>query len=252
MPIIFGIDGTDGWAINTAGRNRSYDANFANSFVRRIASGRGNNTRYERGPLVHGGNLDNSVMAGVQFIKQRRAAEPSQPILLTGYSRGAAGVIQVAKLLDRERNPPNIAAIMLFDCVDRHISFNTDTIPNNVSSVLHVMRDPSAASREGFGNSGLRHFPATDYEPLKKFKCTHGGMGGCPWIPDQSKGQKPTDMIDEGMGVPRIVGVVPTPMGAQPQWAGDGKTRVTFQEDALVSAQVWEFCQPYLKRKGFL
>ncbi len=253
MAIILGIDGTDGWWVNGPWRDNSYDTNFADSFVRKIASGKGANAKYERGPLVHGGNLDISVSSGVQFILQRRKAGVYDPILLTGYSRGAAGVIQVAKQLARGSEPVMVEAMMLFDCVDRHVSFDTPLIPSNVRNVLHVLRHPAAQSREGFGNSGLNYNAGkTNYEPLKKFMCTHGGMGGCPWKPDKSKGQKGTDYIDEGMGIPRITGIVPTPMGAQPKWEGDGMTKVTFNADASVSQSVWVYCQTYLQRHGFI
>ncbi len=250
MAIIVGIDGTDGWWVNGPWRDKSYDENFKNSFVRKIAYGKGPNSKYERGPLTHGGNLDNSVSACYQFILQKIASGVYDPILLTGYSRGAAGVVEVAKYLNRVRVPIAVEAMMLFDCVDRHVTFNTDTVPPNVKNVLHVMRDPAAQSREGFGNSGTKHFAATKYEPLKKFMCTHGGMGGCPWKP--GKGQKQSDYIDEGMGVPRLTGVISTPMGVSPKFEGDGMTKVTFQQDAAISTTVWTYAVPYLQRHGFI
>lgn len=121
---------------------------------------------------------------------------------------------------------------MLFDCVDRHVVIDAEVIPRNVAHVRHVIRSKAAKSRESFDNDGMRHYPETDYPAAYEFMCTHGGMGGMPWTPDTSKGETLDTIIDEG-GV-------------------DGKTAITFGQDARVSLQVWEFCVPFFNQHKFI
>src|SRR5690606_36336474 len=152
MAIIVGIDGTGGGTFPGAARNARYDRDFANSFVRRI-TGRGDPDRaYFRGPVTFGGGLMDAISGGFQFIKSRRDAGVRDPILLTGYSRGAAGVVALANRLKNANE--DVEALLLFDCVDRHIGIDAEVIPNNVGYVMHVVRDPRSKSRESFGNDG--------------------------------------------------------------------------------------------------
>ncbi len=227
MAIIVGIDGTGGGVFPGQSRNARYDQDFANSFVRRI-TGRGDPDRaYFRGPVTFGGGLMDAIAGGLQFILNRRAAGVTDPILLTGYSRGAAGVVALAKRL-KDRNI-DVEALLLFDCVDRHIGIDAEVIPNNVGYVMHVVRDPRAKSRESFGNDGLRYSAPTVFPNAYSFVCTHGGMGGTPWQP--AVGTPMTDLIDEGFP--------------------DGKTTITYAEDARVSARIWSFVQPFMRDHGF-
>lgn len=253
MAIIVGIDGTDDSVYDGKERDERYDKNFANSFVRKIASGSTPGSLYERGPLMHGGNLDMAIANAKMHVLREINRGNRGPVLLTGYSRGAAGVVQLATILGRMMpHPVTIEAMLLFDCVNRHTSIESAVIPGNVRNVLHVIRDPLAASREGFGNSGLEFNGAfTNYEPLRLFKCTHGGMGGCPWSPDFDKRQTWGDLIDEGIGLPHKSGSINTPLGSIPTYSGDGLTTVTFAEDHRVSATVWESCLPFMKKHGF-
>lgn len=252
MAIIVGIDGTDDSFYDGKARDDRYDKNFAGSFVRKIAHGRGPGSLYERGPLMHGGNLDMAIASAELHIQKEINRGNPGPLLLTGYSRGAAGVVALATRLNRFPVPIPVAAMLLFDCVNRHTSIESAVIPTNVFNVLHVVRDPRAASREGFGNSGLKcDRSATNYEPLKLFACTHGGMGGCPWSPDMKKGQKWNDLIDEGVGLPHRSGSIKLPFVSIPTFSGDGLTRVTFADDHRVSATVWEACKPFLLKHGY-
>jgi hypothetical protein len=228
MAIVVGIDGTGSAFLPGAGRDREYDAAFANSFVSRICRGGGSNKAYFRGPVALGGGLPEAIEGGLQFIRARRAARVMDPIVLTGYSRGAAGVVSMAARLQRERI--DVRALLLFDCVDRHLAIDADEIPNNVANVYHVIRDPQSGSRESFDNDGMHYRPPTVFPTAYSFMCTHGGMGGCPWTP--APGQRMSDLIDEG-GV-------------------DGMTRITFAQDASVSQQVWSHCQPFMRTHGFI
>jgi len=238
MGILVGIDGTGSAVTPGAGRDRDYDVAFANSFVRRICNSGGPHALYRRGPVALGGGLVDAIQAGLQHITTKRNSGVTGDVLLTGYSRGAAGVVSLASRLNDAHIP--VRAIMLFDCVDRHMFIDAETIPGNVANVLHVVRDPASSSRESFGNDGLRYNPATTHYGLPneqgrayQFLCTHGGMGGCPW---NATGHAPTDIINEGFGA---------------GW-WDGATTITYQQDAAVSAQVWQFVRPFLTTHGFI
>ncbi len=233
MPIVVGIDGT-GSAINPgAQRDRDYDVAFANSFVRRICNAGGPLALYRRGPVALGGGLAEAVGAGVNHVVTARRSNPGEPVLLTGYSRGALGAVVVAKRLKSQGI--HVQALLMFDCVDRHLFFDAEVIPDNVANVMHVMRHPDAGSRESFGNDGVVYYPAkTNYEPIARFLCTHGGMGGCPWdIPAGSSG---SDIIDEGFGA----------------GSNDGATNVSYDQDRRVSAEVWAHVQPFIRRFRFM
>ena len=146
--------------------------------------------------------------------------------MLTGYSRGAAGVVSLAKKL--KNDGIYVRAMLLFDCVDRHLFIDAAVIPNNVGYVMHVIRDPRSGSRESFSNDGMLYNPPTVYPNAYTFMCTHGGMGGTPW---DATGHSPSEIIDEG-GI-------------------DGKTNITYGDDAKVSEQIWDFVQPFIQTHGF-
>ena len=227
MNIIAGIDGTHPDLFPGDDRNRRYDQAFQNSFVTRIAR-RGGNTSYWRGPVLLGGGLVPAINGAVSHIERLvRTTRGVTNVLLTGYSRGAAGIVVVAKeLADRGIN---VRAMLLFDAVDRQLFVDADVIPNNVGHVMHVVRDSRGSSRESFDNDGLRSRPPTRVEAFK-FMCTHGGMGGCP--AEMPRGGRTTDRIDEG--------------------GYDGMTTITYQQDARVSEQVWRHVQPFISTYGFM
>jgi hypothetical protein len=228
MAIIVGIDGTGGGALPTDARDRQYDIDFERSFVRRIANGGGANSMYLRGPVTMGGGLVDAVNNGFNFIIGRLASGVREPILLTGYSRGAAGVVAIAKKLQDQGK--NVRALLMFDCVDRHITIDAERVPTNVANVMHVIRDPLSESRESFGNAGLAYSPPTNYPTPTKFLCTHGGMGGCPWV--TPIGHSPSDFVDEGFP--------------------DNLTTISYLQDAQISQTVWAFVQPFMRTHGFI
>jgi hypothetical protein len=227
VPIIVGIDGTGGGANPGPGRDARYDQEMRGSFVSRIVAEGGAHTRYFRGPATFGGGLVDAISQGFEFIKFKKRAHPNESVLLTGYSRGAAGVVSLASTLQDARI--DVRAIMLFDCVDRHVVVDAEIIPSNVGFVHHVIRDPRSESRESFGNDGLSYRRPTVYPAAYKFLCTHGGMGGVPWRP--GPGQSMSDFVDEGFP--------------------DGITTISFEKDAQVSTRVWNFCVPFLQTHGF-
>ena len=228
MIISVGIDGTGGDVIPGAARDNRYDVTFTDSFVRRLCSPDTVNKRYFRGPVALGGGLLDAISGGAEFIIGRRKAGVSDPIVLTGYSRGAAGVVAMAKVLQRKNI--DVRAMLLFDCVDRHLLIDAEVIPNNVEYVFHVVRSPNSGSRETFSNDGLRYRPPTNYPAAYAFMCTHGGMGGKPWV--IPAGVVSDEVVDEG--------------------GMDGKTKITYAQDAKVSAEVWDFVQPFIQKHGYL
>jgi hypothetical protein len=257
MTILVGIDGTGSAILPGADRNAAYDVAFANSFVKRMCDANPF-ARYFRGPLALGGELPEAIDGGVNYILGRRRQFPNAPILLTGYSRGATGVVVVAKRLKKLDIP--VRALMMFDCVDRHLAFDADIVPNNVENVCHVIRDPAGKSRLSFGNDGLRFNPPTNYiQPVRMFMCTHGGMGGTPWtIP---AGKVSTDFIDEGAleasisarTSPSLVDAIPGVRTARElQTISNYRTNITYEQDARVSGNIWDHVQPFLRTHAFL
>ena len=228
MAIIVGIDGTGGAFIPGVTRDAEYDIAFRNSFVRRISHNRGANAHYLRGPVALGGGLVAAINDGYNFIIRRHASDVTEPILLTGYSRGAAGIVALAKKLKNARK--DVRAILMFDCVDRHLVVDSEFIPNNIGHVMHVMRSPNSGSRESFDNDGLKYSSPTIYPTPQTFMCTHGGMGGCPW--PTPIGSSPRDLIDEGLS--------------------DGLTNITYLQDAQVSTTVWTSVMPFMTTHGFI
>lgn len=226
MPLLVGIDGTGSAVTPGEQRDRDYDVNFANSFVSRLCKPPTRNRRYFRGPVALGGGLVDAINDGYNFLTMRHRQNPEEPILLTGYSRGAAGVVSLSGRLKKANIP--VKALLLFDCVDRHLFIDAEVIPNNVGYVMHVIRDPKSGSRESFSNDGMSYSPPTIYPNAYSFMCTHGGMGGTPW---DMTGHSANEIIDEG-GI-------------------DGKTNITYGNDKAVSEQVWSFVQSFIQTHGF-
>ncbi len=239
MPILVGIDGTGSAVSPGTARDRQYDIDFANSFVKRICAGKAN-ARYIRGPVLLGGGVVEGISDGVGFIETKHRQMPNEPILLTGYSRGAAEAVAVAQRLQSLKI--NVKALMLFDCVDRSADMDSGIIPNNVENVCHVIRNPATRSRATFSNSGMRFNAPTKYPPAVMFMCTHGGMGGTPWaVP---KGGNMNEFIAEGSAEAWL-----SPVRNEPVWTYH--TNVTYAQDVAVSATVWSHVQPFLIRNGF-
>lgn len=257
MSILVGIDGTGEAVVPGADRDAAYDTAFANSFVRRMCNVN-SHSRYFRGPVALGGGLPEAITGGVNYIVSMKRQRPNESVLLTGYSRGAAGVVVIAKRLKDLHI--NVDALMMFDCVDRHLAFDADEVPNNVLNVCHVIRNPAGRSRLSFDNDGMRYRSPTNYVlPVRMFMCTHGGMGGTPWqIPSGKRG---TDYIDEGTGEavysaqtsPSIADGIPGVRALREMnTVREYHTNVTYDQDARVSGDIWSYVQPFLRTHGFL
>lgn len=242
MPIIVGIDGSSGdlvtersiFGINIGeGRNKQYDLDFGMSFVSRICKPESPNKKYLRGPSQFGGGLMAAINQGTDFIINRMKVA-KQPVLLTGYSRGAAGAICIAKnLWERERI--TVKALLLFDCVDRHMFIDAAVIPDNVDRVHHVFRDPESNSRNSFNNDGKLFAGLAKKYTEKAYFCTHGGMGGVPWQPDE--GQARNSYIDEGLESSILT------------WSG--RTNITYDQDERESKRIWSELKTFMFDQGF-
>lgn len=238
MSLIVGIDGSDSelWAITDA-RNRTYDDFFKNSFVSKICKPEVNGKKYFRGPIADGTGLGYAIDQGERCIINLRNGGNREPILLTGYSRGGLGVIVIANRL-RIRSIP-VRAMMLFDPVDRHGSYGGTVIPNNVENLCNVMRNPRANSRHSFGNTGTAvrsgSWTRVYRGAVRRFMCTHGGMGGVPWNARRD-GKQPGDYIDEGG--------LEEPFNAH--------TNITYAEDVEHSQWVWNDVVPFLREHRFI
>ena len=240
MSILVGIDGTSDDFFPYGDHNERYDDAFVNSFVRKLCDEPpAANKKYLRGPLATGGGALQAANQGLEFILAQHRADATVPILLTGYSRGGAGVIFIATRLKQQNI--DVEAMLLFDCVDRfsvphsrpgvgNENIDATVIPNNVGDVLHVLRSPESGSRINFGNSGRQSSPPTRYKEAF-FTCTHAGIGGVPWqVP---AGQSANDVIEEG-------------------WPFfGGKTNVTYTQDAWGSSRVWSYVGPFIREHGF-
>jgi len=232
MPILVGIDGTGGGTIPGNARDARYDVDFANSFVSKLCKFKPN-ALYCRGPVTLGGGLDIAIFNGLKFIEgKRKELGESEPILVTGYSRGALGAMVIAQRLQRQNI--KVRAAVLFDCVDRHGDYDAEVVPNNVENILHVIRDSKANSRHSFGNDAMKYRMPTKYEGPFTFMCTHGGMGGTPW--KRPPTTPATDLIDEG--------------ASEEFW--NETTAISYQQDENVSKDVWNYCQVFLKTHRFI
>jgi hypothetical protein len=232
--ILAGIDGTGVW--DDADFARDFQFSFVNYICHHTPV---SHAHYWRGPSTLGLECTSLVVSAYEWILSQRSAD-QEGVLLIGYSRGAACVVEVAQLLQEQG--VSVRGMMLFDCVDRDILNDAARIPDNVREVWHVTRDRMSASRESFGNDGLEHGAGTIYHPYS-FLGTHGAMGGTPWLPPGfTRGEAPAGgwddygpsdfLIDEG-GV-------------------DGLTNITYRQDRECSTLIWNTLSPTLRRVGFI
>ncbi len=259
--ILVGIDGTGELS------NREYQPNFRNSFVNTIV--RNSNAKYKhylRGPASDGVDMIALASKAYTFIHLHRHAHPHTRILLTGYSRGGAGVVDVARRL--KKDGVTVDGMVLFDPVDRSGTSDAYDVTNNVLHMVKALRSTLTLSRISFNNCATSWHAPTRCE-AKYFWATHGGLGGCPWavVP----GERPTQFIDEDdWGSERALSaVVYDVMGLEWKQPADYKgtldqlrvrredmadkrTQVTYVQDADGAKQVWGWVYPRLLKLGFL
>ncbi|MEY1556981.1 hypothetical protein AB3Y40_15230 [Yoonia sp. R2331] len=243
MDIYFGIDGTG------PDDNDTYKTDFQSSHVRQLfEQWHTPLAGYLRGPRWHGTGTPAKSKQGLDWVVEQwekqqklatvRSALSAKPtrIFLSGYSRGGAAVIELAYNLNKKGIP--VHCMMLFDAVDRSPLENCDTISKNVAMVYHALRDPKAGSRESFGNCGLKH-PSKGLPVFRKFFCTHGGVGGCPWDKAGKSGK-----IEE-MSTKAKIGAVAA-MGKHLADIHDF-TNVTVAQDKAGALASWQWMQSNLR-----
>ena len=221
--ILLGIDGTGDFS------KVSYARDMTNSFVAYIIRhSKVKLKRYIRGPGFDGTDMAAIVSKGYDFVRLALAANKDAHVLLTGYSRGGAGVIAVAQRLKEDRK--RVHTMMLFDAVDRAIGVDTARIPENVDRIVHARRDAVMVSRPSFGNCGSAWGSPTKCE-VRLFRGTHGAIGGVHWKRPAHK--KPTDLIKE-------------------DWEFVDSTKVSYAQDLICAKEVWTWVSPRLQTYGFL
>jgi hypothetical protein len=192
--MLIGIDGTGagpflsfdlgGWL--PPEERPGYYADMKSSFVRELVQEYQGEwgSNYFRGPTLLGEECGAIADACMKFARSPIAS--GAPIYLTGYSRGGAIAIEVAKRIRAEFPQVRIPVMALFDAVDRELTFgDLQTIPGNVDLVFHARRDRIVGSRVYFGNCGTKAEPPCALVQ-QTFVTTHGGMGGVPWGPVHS------------------------------------------------------------------
>ncbi len=176
--------------------NSVYDQAMKNSFVNQITRAMGSNARYHRGPASITINTVSQTWSGLVQVLKSEATE----IYLTGYSRGAAAVTELAHYLKDQTL--NVEAMFLFDPVKRELSLpNAGTVPGNVKNCYTLLR--SLAGAKGITDS-LRRWDSklSDADPYQRrwmgttsniFQSanthheqavvagSHGALGGSPW-----------------------------------------------------------------------
>jgi hypothetical protein len=223
MIVLGGVDGT-----SPEWDNDKYKQIFKYSHIRTLCdSWQDGPVNYERGPVT----LDNKPDYLTRDLARRTFdfvmghwKAGAKAVFLAGYSRGGAAVIEVAKWLKAENVP--VECLLLLDPVDRSwnvgvgpgLGWRNTPVVDTVKQVIYAQRDYAAKSRESFGNCGtvLQNSQKT-IKYYKTFFCTHGGVGGVPWLEPE------IGFIDEG--------------------PPDFKTHVTVPMDILgsLSSRDWAF-----------
>jgi hypothetical protein len=238
--ILIGVDGTG------ATDDRAYARDMKDSFVNQIVRNSPipvANKKYHRGPDWTGlGIKFTSASEGLgtklirptalraeikQLLGQQPKGKGPCRIFLTGYSRGAAVVINTAALL--KQDGIDVEALFLFDAVQRSFQLEAKLIPANVKHCYHAIRDPNTHSRDSFGNCGLSRADGRKLDGFEKFFTTHGGMGGTPW---GQKGAGKDGFIHESFP--------------------DGATRVTPSAESQGMAKVHTWMWAFLRHHGVL
>lgn len=260
--IVIGIDGT-GELLDS-----NYKRSFENSFVNKIIrSSPAAYKKYIRGPYSDGADMGSIVGEGHEFFRLARAMITTTPtVLLTGYSRGGAGVIDLARRLKNEGF--TVYGMMLFDPVDRSGASEGYDVPNNVLHMVQARRATLTLSRISFNNCAVAWHHPTKCE-RQFFWATHGGLGGCPWTPKLGFGEQ--DYVDENeyfneTGLSSTVydvmrlewhrpddyhGSLDQLRKRRHDLLGD-RTQVTYSQDRAGAEKVWQWALPRLNRLGFV
>ncbi|WP_182085776.1 hypothetical protein [Aureimonas sp. ME7] len=245
MDLFAGIDGTGPIS------NPTYAAQFAHSFVNRLHSRGGwGKSYYLRGPNMDGQDtrqLSRMILREVEGDLHRTSARKVSRVFLAGYSRGGAAVIRVCRELAQHGHV--VDGLILFDAVDRSLTVAADRIPSNVRNCYHARRHPSALSRNWWHNcgNGPENGARTNYVQ-EYFLCTHGAMGGMPWLTADTDGKINEAMTDRTVSG-RLLQAGPLSLPfviANEAHRLASKTNITIEEDRKASARVFVAANTFL------
>lgn len=237
MMIFAGVDGTG------PRNNALYSAEFRYSFVQRMARSWGEKGpwQYQRGPSDLGLNTKDLADAAAGFVEKARndyvarfprERHPKVGVFLAGYSRGGAAVIDACWSL--QTLGINVDCLVLCDAVQRTVGYMSTTIPSNVRVCYHAVRDPHTFSRNWFGNCGRQVESSGTLYRERSFFCTHGGVGGVPWLTAGESGAIEEDgSFMDASPFRRIM------LPGQSEHGNSGRTSITPTVDHLVSEQTW-------------
>lgn len=228
--MIIGIEGTgsQGWE----------NDNLCRTFVRRILHATTlRPASYFIGPSNTG--FDGQAIVNGAMDALLNGAR-SGPIVLVGYSRGAAYCLELC-----QRFVGTIDVLVMFDAVARQTDMKIpEKVPGNVALCYHAYRDPRAGSRYFFGNVGLTHASTSTKFEKKMFYGSHGAIGGTSY----------NAASDEGTVGNFVGNIVTTAVGA----GADDRQHLNIAPyamtssaaDAKAAAAVVEWIVPRLVKAG--
>lgn len=168
--MIIGIEGTGSQGWGNDDLNRSFVRRVLEQTTIRPAS-------YFIGPNNSGSDGE-AICDGAHTAL--KAGHHNKPVVLVGYSRGAAYCMYIAQ--QAEKWGGVIDLLIMFDAVARQKEFAVpDKIPKNVKRCYHAYRDPRAGSRYFFQNVGFSVESTQTKLEKEMFFGSHGAIGGVSW-----------------------------------------------------------------------
>ena len=177
-----------------------YDEAMKTSFCYQLSGQLAAKSFYLRGPSLFGTEVHEEARAVYRWLKAAHEQDPTQRLMLAGYSRGGSAAIMACEMLERDQVP--VDSLFLFDAVGRHEYPGGNVIPANVRFSRHARRSLAAdfveryegtikgihliggfenPVRPLFGNVGLRWRGDGDHQPAERFLGSHGALGGVGW-----------------------------------------------------------------------
>jgi hypothetical protein len=265
IDLFVGVDGTG------PDDDAQYATDFSNSCVRELSliwhtfnknSASGKQSYYLRGPNMPdtAPRTKDTAEKLVEFILEsvRLSTHQKTPlnIHLAGYSRGGAAVILVCNEL--KKAGVTVEALLLYDAVNMTWDVSgVDLVPDNVRYAFHAMPDPDIPTRPEFIRCGraAQDKTKTMWITEDRFRCTHGGMGGVPWVPQEEPPRSTWEVAAPWVLAGPMAGVVAGAMEARrfqlqrhrdngliveprPGIVPDNRTPVSYELDRLESERV--------------
>ena len=199
--MIIGIEGTGSQDWGDGDLQRTFVRRILNETTLRPAS-------YFIGPNNQGSDATQIINGAFQALLN---GAHNKPVVLVGYSRGAAYCLEIARRFGLDGGFVDI--LVMFDAVSRQGDISIpENVPGNVGKCFHAYRDPRAGSRYFFSNVGL-HMDQKSKNSFEKksFFGSHGAIGGTYY-----------NAYAEEHAVPYTFGLVSSNRGGQAiGWVGD-------------------------------